>query len=159
MCYVLNLSTFTKQQCHKLTSQPTRIFLQNCGFSSNTHRSIVFGSRALGGLGFRHTFVEQGIGHVLKIIQSLQSNGQSRQLLLLTIHWLHFNAGVGYNLLQYLSRACPHLVGSWLRNTREFLADINGSIHISHQFFPSPYRVGDKYIMDCSIATSNYGRQ
>ena len=96
------------------------------------HRSIVFGPRSSGGLGFRHAYVEQGIAHVLKVIQSLRSNGQSRNLLLITIHWLHVNAGVGFNLLQYPSRACPHLEGSWLRNTREFLAQVHGSIRIHH---------------------------
>ena len=101
--YVLNLSTFSRKQCHQLTSEPTRLFLQNCGFSSTTHCSIVFGSQSSGGLGFCHALDKQGIGHLLKIIQSLRSNGQSRNLLLITIHWLHVNAGVGYNLLQYPS--------------------------------------------------------
>ena len=126
--YVLNLSTFNKKQCHQLTIKPTRLFLQKCSFSSTMHRSIVYGPRSSGGLGFRHAFTEQGIGHLLKLIQSLRTNGQSKSLLLLTIHWLHVNAGVGYNLLQYPSRPCPHLEGTWLRSTREFLEQIHGSL-------------------------------
>ena len=69
--YVLNLSTFSRQQCNHLTVQPTRIFLQKCGFSSNTHRSIIYGARSSGGIGFRHEYIKQGIGHILKIIQAL----------------------------------------------------------------------------------------
>ena len=115
--YVLSLSTFNTQQCHKLSSTPTSLFLQKCGFSSKMKRLVVFASRSSGGLGFRHLYTEQGIQHINKLIQVLRTPGQPKQILITAILWWQVYSGVNYPLLEFPQRRCPHLVGSWLSST------------------------------------------
>ena len=71
--YVLLLTYFSKKQCHKISSLPTKLFLQKCGFASTTRREIVFASRQSGGLGFRHLHTDQGIARIIKLIQTLRT--------------------------------------------------------------------------------------
>ena len=86
--YVLVLSLLYSKQCHHIQSKPIKIFLQKCGYSSMMHRSIVFSPRSLGGLSFQDMYTTQGIQHVIKLIQTLQTPGQPNQLLrLLLAEW------------------------------------------------------------------------
>ena len=86
--YVLVLSSFTRKQYHHISSAPTAIFLQKCGFNSTMHCSIVFGPRRIGGLGFKNLYTTQGILHTIKLMQTLQTPGQPRMLLtLLLTEW------------------------------------------------------------------------
>ena len=155
--YVLPLTTFTSKQCHSMSSLPTRLFLQKCGFCSTTHRSIVFGSRSSGGIGFRPLFQEQGIQHVTKFIQALRTPTQARNLLIIAILWWQLNSGMDYSLLEFPNRSCPHLEGTWLTSTRSFLASINATITLSFHLYPSIFRHHDSSIMRAIVEQSKLG--
>ena len=69
--YVLPLTNFSIQECKAISAKPNQLFLQKGGSVSSTARALVYASRRSGGLGFRHLYTEQGIAHVVKLMQSL----------------------------------------------------------------------------------------
>ena len=143
LAYVLPLTTFTKQQCKVISTKPTQLFLQKCGFVSTTARAIVYASRKSGGLGFRHLYTEQGIAHLVKLFQALRTPSQACQLTRIAIRWWHSHAGTGYDLLMYPYRSCLHLEGTWLTSTRDFLQSIHGRVESSFRSHSLPFRDGD----------------
>ena len=157
--YVLPLTTFTPAQCHRLQVKPTQLFLQKCGFVSNMHRSIVFAARQSGGLGFHHPYTEQGIAHLMKLIQTLRTPGYTRQLLLLAIHEWQISSGMSFSLLKYPAKSCPHLEGQWLLSTRQFLATIDGSVDMDTSFSLSLQRENDIHIMDALVAATAFSTE
>ena len=91
-------------------------------------REIVFSSAESGGLGFRNLFYEQGIAHVLKLIQCLRTPGQPNIMLRIALRWWQALCGCSKPLLEFPLLRCCHQEGNWLCSTCEFLSDINGSI-------------------------------
>ena len=157
--YILPLTTLTKQQCHRIHSKPTQIFLQKAGFPSTLNRHVVFGCRTSGGLGYRDLFVEQGVAHITKLIQTLRTPGQSKSLLLLLLNEWQISSGSSYPLLEIPTRPCKHLEGTWLLSTRTFLSDINASIPIVAMYCPCPLRLFDCAIMDAFNTIPGLGRK
>ena len=157
--YVLVLTSFSPKQCHHIQSKPIKIFLQKCGFSSMMHRSIVFGPRSLGGLGFKDMYTSQGIQHVIKLIQTLRTPGPPNQLLRLLLAEWQINSGSSHPLLQFPQLPCRHLEGSWLTTTRSFLASINGSLIINEYYCPSPPSDNDHVLMDEFNRVPGLGRK
>ena len=157
--YVLVLTSFTKKQCHHLQSKPTSIFLQKCGFSATTHRSIVYGPRCLGGLGFRDIHTTQGILHVMKFIQTLRTPGQPCNLLRLLLTEWQIHSGSSLPLLAHPNAPCTHLEGSWLSTLRNFLATINGSIRIHDYYCPQSPIHNDIALMDAFHTLPGIGRK
>ena len=159
IAYFLVLTSFTRKQCHCIQSHPTKIFLQKCGFSSMMHRAIVYGPRQLGGLGFRDLYITQGISHLTKLIQTLRTPGQPRDLLLILLDEWQIYSGSSYPLLQYPQQSCRHLPRSWLTTTRSFLADIDGSLSIADHYCPTTTIPHDIAIMDAFHTLTNIGRK
>ena len=157
--YVLPLTQFTKKQCHELGSVPTRLFLQKCGFASTTKREIVYASRQSGGLGFRDLRIDQGIAHIIKLLQVLRTPGQPNIILRIALGWWQAQCGAAYPLLQYPNRPCLHQEGSWLRYTRDFLSEVDGSIETNFQYHHNPLRSNDVAIMDALCESKQYGRR
>ena len=157
--YVLPLTHFSKKQCHKIQSKPTQIFLQKSGFPSTLCRDVVFGCRRSGGLGFRDLYVEQGVFHIIKFVQTLRTPGHSQKLLLLTIDEWQISSGFSSPLFFNTTKPCKHLEGSWLTSTREFLATLSGSIVLPHAYCPSPLRILDQPIMEAFNKVPGLGRK
>ena len=157
--YVLPLTTFNKQQCHHIQSKPTQIFLQKAGFPSTLCRHVVFAPRSSGGIGFRDIYIEQGILHLTKLVQTLRTPGHPQQLIKLAIDEWQISSGCSHLLLTHPTVPCQHLEGTWLKSTREFLASISTSISIPHSYVPSPLRISDRSIMDSFNQLSGLGRK
>ena len=159
IAYFLVLTSFTRKQCHCIQSHPTKIFLQKCGFSSMMHRAIVYGPRQLGGLGFRDLYITQGISHLTKLIQTLRTPGQPRDLLLILLDEWQIYSGSLHSLLQYPHQPCRHLPRSWLTTTRTFLAHINDTLSIADHYCPTTIIPNDIALMDAFHTLTNIGRK
>ena len=157
--YVLVLTSFTKKQCHHIQSNPTTVFLQKCGFAATTHRSIVFGPRKLGGLGFKDLFTTQGIMHTMKLLQTLRTPGQPHNLLRLLLTEWQIHSGSSTPLLERPTSPCLHLEGTWLLTLRTFLASINASIRITNYYCPQPTSTRDISLMDAFHTIPGIGRK
>lgn len=155
--YVLPLTTFSKKECHQIQCIPTQIFLQKAGFPATMQRDIVFGARADGGLGFRSTYVEQGVQHVLKFMQTLRTPRQPNHLLRIAIDEWQVSSGMDYPLLQHPRRLCPHVEGTWLTSTRQFLATLSASIAVTRLSIPQPLRLHDSCLMAVFVNQLGYG--
>ena len=157
--YFLVLTSLTQKQCHHIQSRPTMIFLQRCGLPSTMHRSIVYGPRRLGGLGFRDIYTTQGIAHTIKIIQTIRTPGQPCDLLRLLLEEWQIHSGSSHPLLEYPKHPCIHLEGSWLTSTRTFLATIDGSLSITDLYCPTSNIPHDIALMDSFHSLSGIGRK
>ena len=136
---------------------PNQLFLEKCGFASSTPRAIVYASRKSDGLGFQHLYAEQGIAHVVKLIQTLCTPYEANQLTKTTLSWWHANAGIGFDLLSDPQTPVHHLEGTWLTSTRLFLQSIHASINFSFQLHSPIYRIHDCNIVDKVSSCLPYG--
>ena len=118
----------------------------------------MYASRRSGDLGFQHLYTEQGIVHVVKLMQSLWTPSESCQLTRITLSWWHTNPGVGFDLLS--SPCCPvvHLEGAWLTCTQDFLASIDARLRFSFRSHLLTFRENDRHIMDTILEQIPYGR-
>ena len=85
--------------------------------------------------------------------------GQPNIILRIALGWWQAQTGAPFPLLQYPSRPCLHQEGSWLRYTRDFLAEIEGSIETSFHYHHRPLRSNDVSIMDAFCTSKRYGRR
>ena len=62
--FPLPCSTLNYQQLDEVQRKAMSIIVARCGFNRNTRKEILYGPYELGGAGFRHLYVEQGVGQV-----------------------------------------------------------------------------------------------
>ena len=155
--YVFPLTHFSKQQRHRIGSFLTRLFLQKYGFASTTQRDIVFSSLQSGGLCFHDIFLEQGIVHIIKLVQMFCTPGQLNLLLRICLRWWQALCGASYPLLKFPSRPCLHQEGHWLQSTRSFLSKVHGSIHTTFSYHHHPLCTHDQSIMDAFSDSGLFG--
>jgi hypothetical protein len=132
------------------------IVLTKMNFCCNLSRKLVFLCSYLGGLDFRHLYIEQGTGQITFLIRHLRTPGQVHDLLLFVLSWLQNCAGMSFAVLEHPSHPLPHLEGHWLVSLRQFLSFINGSIEITDLSIPSLQRSKDFYLMDTALNSNRF---
>ena len=93
----------------------------------------------------------------MKLLQVLCTPGQPNIILHIALGWWQAQCGAAYPLLQYPNRPCLHQEGSWLRYTRDFLSEVDGSIETSFEYHHNPLRANDVAIMDVLCESKQYG--
>jgi hypothetical protein len=143
-----------------IQSPATRACLMKTGFNRNTAHRVVFGPSIHGSLGFRDLFVEQGISQVQLLIRHLRADSPQGRLFRITIDWWQLVMGVSYPLLERPSTTLPHQDAHWLSALRQFLLDLNASIHIASlatKLLP-PLRENDTNLMDAVLELPTISR-
>jgi hypothetical protein len=97
--YGLGVGILTLLQAAQIQSNPVQILLPKMGFNQKTTREVVFGPRAMGRLGLRHLFAEQGTQKVQMIIQQLRIQRPLGKLLTIQLRWAQRRAGTAKTIL------------------------------------------------------------
>jgi hypothetical protein len=94
MSYSLPVANFSEKQLAKIQSKPVRSLMSAMGFNGNMPKEVVFDPKALGGIGIRHLYVEQGTHQVLGMLRHLRDPESSVGVMLkIAIQWYQLVAG------------------------------------------------------------------
>jgi hypothetical protein len=158
--YSLPITHLSKTTLRKIQSLATHTCLMKTGFNSNTAHRVVFGPSLHGGLGFRDQFVEQGVSQVLLLLRHLRADSPQGNVFRITIDSWQLVMGVSYPLLEHPDPILPHQDPHWLSVLRQFLQNLNASIHIPGimEKLPSPLREADANLMDAVRALPSLSR-
>ena len=156
VCYPLTGSFMSQAQLDKIQRKAMSIIIPRCGFNRTTHRAIIYGPREMGGAGFRHLHVEQGVRQTVYFLRQWRLNSCVGRLLKCSIAWLQLSVGVSYPVLEQPARPLPHMESLWLASMRQFLALTNTAIQLDDPCLPALQRENDAYIMDMILHCNHY---
>jgi hypothetical protein len=135
MTFTLAVTSFTATQLCTLQKPATQATLSKLGFNRNISRDIVFGSPLFGGLGLHNLVTEQGIAQLQLLIRHLRAGTPQGMLFMIGLSWWHLVAGFATSLWENPTANIPYVDRTWYTSLQDFLAHINGQIHIPHEAF------------------------
>lgn len=156
VCYPLTASYLISKQLTKVQMKAMSIIIPGCGYNYNTHRAIIYGPQQIGGAGFRHLNVEQGVLQVAFFLRHIREKSQLGQLFRCIISWLQLSIGVSFSVFASPQVILPHMEAKWLAPMHNFLAEQNLSIQLDHGGVPLIQQENDSYIMDFILASNHY---
>jgi hypothetical protein len=160
VAYGLPITHLSKINLRKIQSPAACACLMNTGFNRNTAHRVVFGPSFHGSLGFRDLFIEQGVSQVLLLLRHLRADSPHGRLFRVTIGWWQLVMGVSYPLLEHPTLILPHQAPQWLSALRQFLQQLQASIHIPGivEKLPQPLQEADVNLMDEVLALPSLPR-
>ena len=156
VCYPLATSSLTFKQLDTIQRQAMKIMIPRCGFNRNTKREILYGPLELGGANFRHLYAQQGIKQVMLFITHWRQSSIAGKLLRIAVAWFQKQVGVSFSILDRVDVPLPHLESKWIGSLRQFLASIQGSLHLDDHLPPILQRFHDFNIMDAVIESKQF---
>jgi ribonuclease HI len=150
MRYSLTTTAIHQLDMEKIQQQATAAFLSTMGFNRNMPREVVFGHKTHQGLGLRHLFDMQGIDGTIALIQELNSNSATTEILMATIQTIQLKAGISKNIFEGTT-PLAHVSWSWLMSVRDFLHHMKAEIRGIPIVITPQYRANDKHIMEIAI--------
>ena len=156
VCCPLTGSHLTSAQLTAVQKKALSIIIPRCGYNRHTHISIIFGPRSLGGAGFKHLDVEQGVHQVTYFLRHWRLSSTMGKALQCVIAWAQLSVGVSYPILEYPQRPLPHLEALWIHSMRHFLARTATSFQLDKPSIPTAQREHDLYLMDCILQCNHY---
>jgi hypothetical protein len=113
-------------QLHSLQQKYILVLLNKIGIIRTHPYSLVFGTRAYGGVGCSDLRIEQGLVAIESIVGQLRTPGYGRDIATVFLKWIQHASGLSQPLLQYPMVRAPHLEGYYYySNMRRFLAKNN----------------------------------
>ena len=105
--YPLSCSSLSKHQLDNIQRNAMKIIVARCGFNRNTKKEILYGPLSLGGAGFRHLYVLQGISQTFMFIRNWRQDSTAGRLLRIAIAWFQEQTGVSYSILEKVHAPLP----------------------------------------------------
>jgi hypothetical protein len=127
MRYSLTTTAIHQLDMEKIQQQATAAFLSKMGFNRNMPREVIFGHKTHQGLGLRHLFDMQGIDGTIALIQELNSNSATTEILMATTQTIQLEAGISKNIFEDTT-PLAHVSWSWLMSVRDFLHHMKAEI-------------------------------
>ena len=146
--YPLSMCHMSSSQLHGLQKKYIAVLLNKISVIRTHPHSLVFGSRAYGGIGCNDLRIEQGLSSVENLMRQLRTPGYGQDIATVFLRWFQHASGLSKPLLQFPDVRAPHLDGYYYLNMRLFLAKRGGSLEIACVPQPTTERHGDEYIMD-----------
>ena len=133
----------------------TRILLPKMGVNRNTSKTIIYGSKNLGGLGLLDWFHLQGEGQIKNFVSHWRSTSKISKILKITSAWAQQFAGISDYFLA-THRKMSYLPNGWLKNLADYLQQTNTKIRVDEPNIYPPQRENDVHIMDRVIDSGLY---
>jgi hypothetical protein len=150
-----DVASFTATQLLNLQRSAIRATSAKLGFNRNISRDILYG-----GLGLFNLVTEQGIAQLQILIRHLRAGTPQGTLFLIGLSWWHLAAGFSFSLWGHPQVQIVYVERTWYTSLQEFLAKINGCLHIPVATFIHwhPLRVNDTAIMEVISALPDISR-
>jgi hypothetical protein len=150
MKYSLAASNLTEQQCNKIQSKATNIFLNLMGYKRHFHRTLVYAPLNLGGIGMCQLYISQICLKIELILCHINANITLGQMIVRNLNWLQMNAGISENVLNARLNI-NYIKPTWFHSLQEFLITIGGIIQIKLLWKPELSRKNDLNIMEGAL--------
>lgn len=92
--YTLAASSLTEKQCLQLQTNVKSIVLNKLGYNTHTPIEITYTSKQFGGIELQDLYVEQGILHIMFLIQHLRAQLETASIILKTIKAFQIQSGL-----------------------------------------------------------------
>jgi hypothetical protein len=121
MGYSLPVTSFTRRELKQVQTAPLGVLIPALGFNRHMPQAVVFGPLDLGGMDFRHLYVEQGSSQASMLIRHIRARTLVGVMALICLKWYHRFTGVSSPPLENLAVCTPHSEGNWIISLHEFL--------------------------------------
>ncbi len=149
--YPLQVTSFTRDQLHKIQSPYTQTILNKLGYCKNFPTVMVFGPKSHGAIGQVHLYNKQGTDATLMLLRHLRMDyGLLFETLTIAIQWFHHYAGTEESPLVNTSIDMPHLLPGWMKMIRDYMRYSHCSLWLNpkiHQPLRSR-RLHDRILME-----------
>ena len=115
LSYGLGTTNLTYKELNKIQKPVVNRILPALEYNRHLPRAVVFGSLRLGGLNFKHLYIDQGTKHVLQFIKYYRNGGTIGDLLKISLRWLHLIAGFLFCPLAWPRLNYHHVEDKWFR--------------------------------------------
>ena len=155
--YSLPALTLTEKECKSIMAPVLTVALPFSQISRNFPRSVVYGPKALMGLGKSNMFIRQGATHIGLLQKFLNTDTITGELLRATIEGTKLHIGIGKNLFSLdfirLNRLAP---SSLVKHIWYFSHKYNIQIQEETTTDLSLRRQNDRYIMEEVSSTDEF---
>jgi hypothetical protein len=146
MRYSLSITSINQMDFETVQRKATGALLSIMGFNRNMPREVVFSSKLYQGLSLKHLYDAQGVDGTRLLLQELNSESDTGNLLRATIDVIQIEAGISTPILED-NRPLAYIEWGWIPSIRDFLHHIKAEIS-NASTRPQQYREGDSYLMD-----------
>jgi hypothetical protein len=151
--YPLPTAHFTFKELDKVQAKSHVAMVTHMGYNRTTSKAVLYGPTSLGGAGLFHLYDDQGYGQIKTLLKHWRTpDSQIGRMLRIAVAWAQQCSGTGTSI------KLPHLECKWLASLRQFLQDIEGQIHLRHDFVEPLQRQHDSFLMDLAIGTKKFGK-
>lgn len=146
MRYSLPVTSINQMDFETIQQKATTAILATMGYNRHMPREVVFGSSLHQGLNLRHLYDIQGMESTRLLLQELNSQNTTSEMIRCLIDVIQLEAGIGQPVLED-TRPLDYIEWGWIPSIRDYLHHIRAKI-INVSSAPKTYRTGDSYIMD-----------
>jgi hypothetical protein len=149
MRYSLAITSINQMDFEIIQRKATTSFLSTMGFNRHMPREIVYCSMKFQGLGMRHLYDIQGSDGIRLLIQELNHEGTTRDMIRHLLEVIQLESGMGSPILED-NRPLNYIEWGWIPAMRDFMLHINAKIMNALEDMPR-FRINDSYIMDSPL--------
>jgi hypothetical protein len=149
MRYSLAITSINQMDFEIIQRKATTSFLSTMGFNRHMPREIVYCSMKFQGLGMRHLYDIQGSDGIRLLIQELNHEGTTRDMIRHLLEVIQLESGMGSPILED-NRPLNYIEWGWIPAMRDFMLHINAKIMNATEDMPR-FRINDSYIMDSPL--------
>ena len=135
----------------------TRKILHHMGINRNTHKSIIYGSRNMGGLGMLDWYHLQGEGQIMNFLSLWRAPSHAGKILKITSLWAQQHAGISEYFLN-TQKDLSYLPTGWFKSLAGYLRENKAGIRVDKsQVYPKQCE-NNFHIMDRVIESGQYSK-
>jgi len=98
--YPLPATNIPTDLIHRHQAKATTVFLAKMGYRRTMPQAVVYAPKALGGVGFRHLWAEQGVQQSMQLIKHLRAQTSNGALFKLVINTYQLHSGLSHPILE-----------------------------------------------------------
>ena len=120
--YHLTIGTFNYTQLDTIQHPIIQTIISRLGYNRHMPKAVVYGHTSVGGMGFQHLMVLQGMQKIKHLLQSYRHRTPLFGILQTTIQWAQHIAGIKESIFIDTSTFIPSLqTEHWITTLRTFL--------------------------------------
>jgi len=147
--YVLSMTSFTFDECEKLSKKTAPILLNAINVQKNCARSVLYSPIRYGGYGIKHLYHIQGIEKMCFLFMHYRKNDTTGKLLQTCMEWTNVEMGTGRHFMSLPSKKWQHLATkTWITNLWEYVEECGMEINFTNTTETNLPRQNDFYLMD-----------
>jgi hypothetical protein len=148
--YVLPVTSICLNKLRNIQKSSVSSILSRLGYNKHMPRSVVFASKARGGIGLLNLPTEQGVSQIQLLISHLRAKSYLYDTILILLESFQLVSGIPTQPFLH-TRTTSYVHSPWIQSIQNFLHHINGTIYIPDLKQITPNRVNDKPIMQHMI--------